>query len=101
VAIYFAHLMSPERLATLLDQRLGELGRMLEHMQACPDTSCWPAGIEFVRGFGEAVSAAARRYIETHRDDLIAASARHRDAEAEAATEDAPRSYARAARTAP
>jgi DNA-binding PadR family transcriptional regulator len=78
VAIYFAHLVSPERLEGLLDHRLAELGRMLEHLQACPVTASWPAGIEFVRGFGAAVSTAAKTYIEDHRAALLAASALQR-----------------------
>ena len=72
--VYFAHLMSPERLEAILDHRLAELERMLTHLDTCPEADEWPAGMRFVRGFGETVITAARAYIEAHREELTAAS---------------------------
>jgi PadR family transcriptional regulator AphA len=72
--VYFAHLMSPERLEVILDHRLAELERMLTHLDTCPEAADWPAGMRFVRGFGEAVITAAKSYIETHRDELASMS---------------------------
>lgn len=83
--IYFAHLIEPQRLAGLLDHRLAELERMLMHLDACPDAADWPAGVRFVRGFGEAVIKAAKSYIEEHRVELVetggSAAAESADAE--------------------
>ncbi|HSN69881.1 MAG TPA: PadR family transcriptional regulator [Steroidobacteraceae bacterium] len=72
--IYFAHLVSPDRLEAILNHRLAELDRMLGHLDACPEHADWPAGVRFVRGFGEAVITAAKAYIETHRDELTTES---------------------------
>jgi DNA-binding PadR family transcriptional regulator len=72
-AIYFAHLMSGDRLNAILDHRVADLDRMLGQIDDCRSTERLPAGVNFVRGFGEAVIRAAKDYIQLHRDELVQA----------------------------
>lgn len=65
--IYFAHLVSPERLEWLLNRRLAESDRLLCYCDACPEPEHSPAGVRFVKGFASAVILAAKKYIEEHR----------------------------------
>lgn len=77
--LYFAHLMNPSRLEAILSHRLADLDRLLGHLDACPEKADWPAGVRFVRGFGEAVITAAKAYIEAHRDELTGAAPTSRE----------------------
>lgn len=68
----FAHLMRPEDVTTVLEhrvteiQRYQEMFRQLEH----DGTEEWPAGMQFVLGFGKALAEAMHRYIDENRDLL-------------------------------
>jgi len=77
--LYFSHLMNPSRLGAILSHRLADLDRLLGHLDACPEQADWPAGVRFVRGFGEAVITAAKAYIEAHRDELTGAAPTSRE----------------------
>jgi DNA-binding PadR family transcriptional regulator len=69
--MFFAHLMTPEQVDTVLDNRLLELKRyldMFDEFDACSDG--WTDGMRFVCGFGRAVTAATKTFIEEHRDSL-------------------------------
>lgn len=65
----FAHLMRPEDVETVLDNRLAEIARyqvMFEEFEA--EEMCnWPAGAKFVLGFGKAVATAMQTYINENR----------------------------------
>jgi DNA-binding PadR family transcriptional regulator len=66
----FAHLMSNDKIATLLDNRLAELDDYLsmfdelERSVACQ----WPAGKRFVCGFGRALTESTKKFIEDNRE---------------------------------
>lgn len=71
LALYFAHLLPPAQLQSLLDERIAELEHQiarLENYQATPETNV--AGSQFVRGFGKTVMRAARDYLCAHRGSL-------------------------------
>lgn len=82
--LYFAHLLTPERLNQVLDERIAQLDHQLELIRECQDDpqACQldspvdgqlPIGAEFVHGFGEAVMKAARNYLNNNRKQFIAA----------------------------
>lgn len=67
--LYFAHLVPPERLGALLDQRLASMERGLEALRhtRCPEQHRWPASVRFVQGFGEALLQAGVDYMRANR----------------------------------
>ncbi len=70
----FAHLMTPERIDEVIDQRLDDIRRneaLLDDVQANSVDDSWTSGMKFVLGFGRAVTEAARRYIEQNRHTLV------------------------------
>lgn len=74
VLMFFAHLLPPARLETLLQERLREFKRHLAQIDEF-ESSSDPAvkdspGAQFVCGFGKAVMTAASTYIRTHRRSL-------------------------------
>lgn len=70
--IYFAELMDPRRLDTLLDDRLRQLREAEAHIAAIQ--RAWPAeapvGARFVAGFGALLTKVAAEYIEQNRHML-------------------------------
>ena len=68
--LYFAHLLSPQKLASVLDEKLDEFNGALEFLDRpeCPEHHQWPASVRFVSGFGSAVLRAARDYIVANRN---------------------------------
>lgn len=67
----FAHLMTPEQVATVLDNRLRDLDgylRIFDEFDACSDG--WTDGMRFVCGFGRAITEASKAFIEENRDAL-------------------------------
>ncbi|HET7922921.1 MAG TPA: PadR family transcriptional regulator [Gammaproteobacteria bacterium] len=73
--LYFAHLLSPERLEAVLDNRIAQLDRQLELIRQCRDSqdrSCAVSvGADFVHGFGAAAMSAARDYLRNNRGRLV------------------------------
>jgi DNA-binding PadR family transcriptional regulator len=71
VILYFAHMLPPARLRSILDERLLDIESLLDSVRqtqaADSDTS---PGVRFVAGFGSALLQAARDYIVTHRREL-------------------------------
>ena len=70
----FAHLMRPEVVEEVLDNRLADIARYQELFREL-ETSCsqgWPAGADFVLGFGKAMTAAMETYIKENRHKLTA-----------------------------
>ncbi|MDJ0748823.1 MAG: PadR family transcriptional regulator [Woeseiaceae bacterium] len=70
----FAHLMRPEVVEAVLDNRLADIARYQELFREL-ETSCdqdWPAGAAFVLGFGKAMTATMETYIRDHRHKLAA-----------------------------
>jgi DNA-binding PadR family transcriptional regulator len=68
----FAHLMRPEDVETVLNHRLEEISRyqaMFREIEA-EGTASFPPGMRFVLGFGKALAAAMRDYIDNNRDLL-------------------------------
>lgn len=75
--LYFAHLLSPERLEAVLDNRIAQLDRQLELIRQCQQdpavAGTLPIGAEFVHGFGTAAMTAARDYLRNNRQHFVAA----------------------------
>jgi len=65
----FAHLMPPETVRTVLNTRIEDcecFTKMIADIQ--PDhTDDWPPGMHFVAGFGKAMTAAMKKYVEENR----------------------------------
>lgn len=80
--ICFSHLMSDEQIETLLANRLDEVDdyiEMFDDIQAnCMQE--WPPGMQFVVGFGRAVTEAKRKYIEENRHMLVSGPKKRRAA---------------------
>jgi len=72
----FAHLMQPEDIEAVLDNRLVDIEsyqamfRQLEDECMCD----WPEGQKFVLGFGKAVASAMAQYISENRHRVTASS---------------------------
>ena len=69
----FSHLMSPEQIETVLENRVKEMTNYLQLFKEF-ETSCmedWPSGARFVLGFGQTMMATMRQYIEENRDMLF------------------------------
>ncbi len=69
----FAHLMPAEQIETVLNSRLEDIDYCLQ-MILDAESSCtanWPAGVEFVAGFGKAMTQAMKQYVEENRHLLI------------------------------
>ena len=69
----FSHLMSPEQIETVLENRVKEMTDYLQLFKEF-ETSCmedWPPGARFVLGFGQTMMATMRQYIEENRDMLF------------------------------
>lgn len=72
--ISFAHLMSTEQVEEILANRITEIDEYMA-MFAAFENECmqdWPAGMQFVCGFGKAMMQTMRRYIEENSDRLTA-----------------------------
>lgn len=65
----FSHLMQPENVEAVIDNRLSEIERYKKIFKNIEDSSNlnWPPGMQFVLGFGKAVSAAMEQYINENR----------------------------------
>jgi len=68
----FAHLMRPGDIETVLDNRLREIQRYKSVFKEIENKSedGWPPGMQFVLGFGKAISAAMEQYISDNRHVL-------------------------------
>ena len=62
----FADMLSPERVTSLLEDRVQGIQSELQELQSEQD-SCVNPGQEFVRGYGEAVMTASLKFIEENR----------------------------------
>lgn len=70
----FAHLMTAEQIETVLDSRIEDTERYLAMFSKieCDCMHDWPAGMQFVLGFGRAVTEAVKSYVENNRHLLTA-----------------------------
>ena len=69
VLMYFAHLMTRERLAEVLDERVRDIDRMLECIDnAFPDEGNRSPSHDLVAGLGHVTLKAQRDYIRENRD---------------------------------
>ena len=69
----FAHLMSPEQIEKVLKSRIDDIAHfqaMFKDFEIC-GMHDWPKGMQFVCGFGRAMTEAMRKYIEENKDMLI------------------------------
>jgi PadR family transcriptional regulator AphA len=74
--MFFAHLMRPEDVETILDNRLEDIAKFQAMFQQFEKegASDWPEGKRFVLGFGKAVASAMQAYITENRHVLAAPS---------------------------
>jgi DNA-binding PadR family transcriptional regulator len=72
----FAHLMPPQDIETVLDNRLAEIACYQAMFRQLEDESMsdWPEGQKFVLGFGKAIASAMEQYIAENRHLLSATS---------------------------
>lgn len=79
VLTFFAHLLPPERLNEILDQRLEEMQQSIakiteyEQQQREMDTPDH-AGVRFCAGFGKTMMQTASNFIRLHREELLTAA---------------------------
>lgn len=71
--LFFAHLMSAEQIERVLDNRIREVEQFLAYIDELDmsDAQRWPAGTQFVAGFGRTMATACKRYIEENRHTLL------------------------------
>ena len=74
----FAHLMEPANIEAVLDNRLGDIERFKELFREIENDGGhdWSKGMQFVLGFGKAVTAAMEQYINDNRHVLVDGQAR-------------------------
>jgi hypothetical protein len=65
----FAHLMRPEDIQTVINNRLEDIARYQEMFrQFESEEMCdWPEGMKFVLGFGKAIAGTMQTYINENR----------------------------------
>lgn len=65
----FAHLMRPQDIQTVLNNRLEDIARYQEMFRQFEEEEMceWPQGAKFVLGFGKAVAGAMQTYINENR----------------------------------
>ncbi|MCS6948331.1 MAG: hypothetical protein NZM12_12020, partial [Steroidobacteraceae bacterium] len=70
--LYFAHLLPPERIRQLLDERIAAMEKGLARLRNshCPAEHRWPPSVRFVQGFGAALLEAAIEYLKHNRHML-------------------------------
>lgn len=70
--MYFAHLLRPEQIETIIEHRKLELDRYMQMFAdfEANDNDEWTPGMRFVCGFGKAVTTAIRDYLDQHADTL-------------------------------
>ena len=78
----FAHLMSRDQVEKVLQSRATDIARYLEMFEEFENCgmSDWPPGMQFVCGFGRAMTEAMQKYIEDNKDMLIESPAGKRSA---------------------
>lgn len=70
--LYFAHLVPPDRIAQIIDERITAMEQGLRQLRvsSCPGEHQWPGSVRFVNGFGAALLEAAMRYMKENRQLL-------------------------------
>jgi len=73
----FAHLMRPQDIETVLNNRLADIAMYQEMFREfeAEEMCDWPQGMKFVLGFGKAVAGAMQTYINENRHLMTEASA--------------------------
>ena len=67
--MWFAHLMTPEQINAVIDNKLHEIKAFLQFIDQLHECDCdsIPPGVEFVAGFGKHAASAIHEYIEENR----------------------------------
>lgn len=70
--MFFAHLMTPEQIETVLGSRVEAMDALLETLEGLDlgEPEEWPKGLRFVAGFGRTMATAGKKYIEENRHML-------------------------------
>ncbi len=71
VLLYFAHLLPPDRLAALLDERARDIETMLGNIDCFERAELPSPSREMVAGLGRAALSAQLEYIRRNRDSLL------------------------------
>lgn len=74
VLMVFAHLLPPERVAAIASSMIAQWDELLASIDEClgGDGHDLSPGMRFAAGYGQAVMAAAKRYVAENKDGLIA-----------------------------
>ena len=75
----FAHLMEPQHVDSLLDNRMEALDSLIEMLENCAPQEGMK-GVQFVTGFGLTMARAAKEYIEENRSLLRESETKQRAA---------------------
>lgn len=73
VLMYFAHLLPPEKVASIADDMMAQWDAVLSSIDACvsEDGEGFSPSTRFVAGYGQAVIGAAREYVDQNRAGLV------------------------------
>jgi DNA-binding PadR family transcriptional regulator len=71
VLMYFAHLLPPERVATIVDQMIAQWEPLVAEIESCAVTEDLTPGMRFAAGYGRAVLGAALAYVRAHKSALV------------------------------
>jgi PadR family transcriptional regulator AphA len=77
VLVYFAHLLPPEHVARIIDERVAQWQPVVAEIDqicesgVCPDGRPISPGVGFAAGYGRAVLGAALDYVRAHKDQLV------------------------------
>jgi len=71
--VCFAHLMTPDQIQTVLNNRIAEINRYLKMFDEfeCTCMEQTPTGMHFTVGLGRAVMGAMKKYVEEHGHVLL------------------------------
>lgn len=71
--LWFAHLMDPQHIDAIIDDKLAEIDGFLALIREFTDCDCESTtpGAQFVAGFGEHMANAFKQYIEDNRAKLL------------------------------
>jgi PadR family transcriptional regulator AphA len=71
VLMYFAHLLPPKRVATILDQMIAQWEPLVAEIESCAMAEDLSPGMRFAAGYGRAVLGAALAYVRAHKPALV------------------------------
>lgn len=73
VILVFAHMLTPEQISSVFQQRLTDIEATLAHIDSCLECSDGThlEGVQFAAGFARAALVAGKEYIEQHKERFL------------------------------